>query len=173
MLLQDSGMLGQKSLLLQRDDVSLAALFLCLKLLFLLLGLTLLLVNSQLLLPESLDLTLMFQLTHATSLSVHLLESIVFREFLHQLALEFFFHTLFLFSPLSLESELVFTSGLKFLTDTHALFSLGTFLCLSGFLSLLHIEVVSKLLLEHFLSSSLLFFGSELLEDLVTKGLSL
>lgn len=173
MLLQDRSVLGQKSLLLHRDDVSLAALLLRLKLLLCELGLTLLLVNSQLLLPESLDLPLVFQLTHATSLGVHLLESVILCELLHKLALEFFLHAQLFSSPLGLKSELVLTGRLELFTDTHALLSLCPLLSLSGLFAFLDIEVVSKLLLEHFLSSSLLFLGSELLEDLVTKGLSL
>lgn len=101
----------------------------------------------------------MFQLAHASSLSIHLLETIILGEFLHKLALEFFFHTSFFFSTLLLESELVLTGGLEFLTNLDSLLSLGSLLDLSCLFALLHIKVVSELLLEHLLSHSLLLFG--------------
>ena len=171
MLLKDGGVLGQESCLLLLDDGSLAALFLLLKLLLGKLSLSLLLVDSELLLPESLDFALVFQLTHAASLSVHLLKSVILCELLHQLALEFLLHAFLFLGALSLESELVLACSLEFLADAHSLISLCTFLRLCGLFSLLHIEVVSELLLEHLLGSSLLLFGGELLEDLIANSL--
>ena len=172
-LLQNGGMLGQQSLLLLLDDVALAGLLLRLKLLLCELGLPLLLVNRQLLLPESLDLALVFQFTHATPLRVHLLQSVILRELLHQLALELFLHAFLLFGSLSLESELVLTGGLEFLTDAHTLLRLSSLLGLGGLLSLLHVQFVSQLLLEGLFGGSLLFLGGQLLEDLITDGFSL
>lgn len=172
-LLQNGGVLGQQSLLLLLDDVALAGLLLRLKLLLCELGLPLLLVNRQLLLPESLDLALVFQFTHATPLRVHLLQSVILRELLHQLALELFLHAFLLFGSLSLESELVLTGGLEFLTDAHTLLRLSSLLGLGGLLSLLHVQFVSQLLLEGLFGGSLLFLGGQLLEDLITDGFSL
>lgn len=81
-LKQDRLMLGQKALLLLFDDATLTLLFLCLEVLLGLLGLALGLVDSELLLPQALDFPLVFKLTHTSSLGVHLLQSVVFRELL-------------------------------------------------------------------------------------------
>ena len=172
-LLQNGGVLSQQSLLLLLDDVALTGLFLSLKLLLGELRLTLLLVNRQLLLPESLDLALVFQFTHATPLRIHLLQSVILCELLHQLALELFLHAFLLFGSLSLKSELVLAGCLELLTDTHTLLSLSSLLRLGGFLSLLHVQFVSQLLLEGLLRSSLLLLSGKLLEDLITDGFSL
>ena len=99
-LLKDGSVLGKQSLLLFFDDGALAGLFLLFKLLLGSLGLSLGLVDCQLLLPEALDLALMLLFAHAASLSVHLLQSIVLCELLHQLALEILFHA-FLFQEMS------------------------------------------------------------------------
>lgn len=64
----------------------------------------LLLVNCQLFLPESLDLSFVLLLPHAAALGVHLFETLVLREFFHELALEFVLHALFLGSSLRLKS---------------------------------------------------------------------
>ena len=159
MLLQDSGMLGQKSLLLGFDNLLLALLLY--SLLFLLgeLGLALSLVDDELFLPQALDFSLMFLLAHATLLSIHLLQSVVLCELLHQLALEFFFHALLFFGTLSLKSELVLAGSLKLLSNTNTFLSLGSLLGLSSLFSFLNIKLVSKLLLELLLGSSTLFLG--------------
>ena len=173
MLLKDSGVLGQESSFLFLDNIALSCLFLSLEFLLLSFSLALSLVDNELLLPQTLDFALVFQLTHAASLSIHLLKSVIFCEFLHQLALELFLHAFLFLSTFSLKSELVFTSCLKLLTNTDALLSLCSFLSLSSFLSLLHVKVISQLLLECFLGSTLLLFSSKFLEDLVTDSFSL
>ena len=172
-LLKDGSVLGKQSLLLFFDDGALAGLFLLLKLLLGSLGLSLGLVDCQLLLPEALDLALMLLFAHAASLSVHLLQSIVLCELLHQLALEILFHAFLFLGSFGLESELVLTSSLKLFTDANSLLSLSTLLCLGSLFRLLHIQVVSELLLEHLFSIALLFLRCQLLEDLITNGLSL
>lgn len=173
MLLKDGGVLSQQSSFLDVDDISLTTLFLLFKLLLGKFGLALLLVDSKLFLPKALDFSLMFEFTHAASLRIHLLESVILGELLHQLALELFLHASLLFSTLSLKSKLVLTGSLELLTNADSLLSFSHLLHLGGFLGFLNIEVVSKLLLEHLLSSSLLLLGGKLLEDLITDGLSL
>mmetsp|Transcript_26545 Transcript_26545/g.35506 ORF Transcript_26545/g.35506 Transcript_26545/m.35506 type:complete len:209 (+) Transcript_26545:220-846(+) len=171
-LLEDGGVLGQKSLLLHFDDFALTLLFLRLELLVGELGLALSLVDHQLLLPQALDLPLVFQLAHSTLLSIHLLQTFVLCELFHKLALEFFLHAFLFLSTLRLESELVLAGGLKLLSDAHALLSLGTLLRLGSLLALLNVKVISELLLEGFLGCTLFLLGGQLLEDLVTDGLS-
>ena len=172
-LLEDGGVLGQESGLLFRDDVALSSLLLSLEFLLLSFGLALGLVDDELLLPQTLDFALVFQLAHAASLSIHLLESVVLREFLHQLALELFLHALLFFGTLGLESKLVLTSSLKFFTNTDALLSFSPLLSLGSLFGLLHVQVIPQLLLEHFLGGTLLLFIGKLPEDLVTDSFSL
>ena len=81
-LKQDCLMLGQKSLLFLFDDATLTLFFCCLEVLLGLLGLALGLVDSELFLPQTLDFPLVFKLTHASSLGVHLLKSVIFCKFL-------------------------------------------------------------------------------------------
>lgn len=92
------------------------------------LHLSLHLVNFKLLLPEALDLSFVFLLPHASSLRIHLLESFVLGELLHQLAFEFFLHLLLFFLFDGLEADLVLSGGLQLLTHSESLLSLGTFL---------------------------------------------
>ena len=159
-LLKDGCMLGQKTQLLLLDDRTLTVLFLLLEVLLGLLSHTLLLVDCELLLPQAFDLALVFQLAHASPLSVHLLQSIVLCELLQEFALEFFFHASLLLSTLLLKSKLVFASGLKLLSNTHALLGLSSLLCLGSLFAFLHVKVVSELLLEHLLGgTNLLFVG--------------
>ena len=131
------------------------------------------LIDGKFLLPQTLDLALMFQLTHAAPLSIHLLQSIILCELLHQLALELLFHAFLFLSTLSLESELVLAGGLELFTDAHAFLSLGSLLGLSGLFALLYIQVVSELLLEGLFGSPLLLLARQFLEDLVADGLGL
>ena len=173
MLLKNSSVLSQESGFFFCDNVALSALLLSFEFLFLSFSLALSLVDDELLLPQTLDFALVFQLAHATSLCIHLLKSVILCEFLHELALELFLHAFLFLSTFSLESELVFTSGLKFLTNADALLRLCSFLSLCSFLRLLHVQVIPQLLLEHFLSSTLLLFSCKLLEDLVTNSFSL
>ena len=112
MLLKDSGVLSQESGLLFLDNIALSCLFLSLEFLFLSFSLALSLVDDELLLPQTFDFALVFQLTHAASLSIHLLKSVILCEFLHQLALELFLHAFLFFGTFSLESKLIFTSCL-------------------------------------------------------------
>ena len=173
MLLQDSCMLRQESLSLLGDDFALTLLLHSLKFLLGFLGFALLLIDNKFLFPQALDLALVFQLTHAASLSIHLLQTVILCEFLHQLALELFFHSFLFLGALHLESELVLSGSLEFLSDLDPLLSFSTLLELGSFLSLLHVKVVSELLLEHLLSHSLLLLGGQLLEDLVADRLGL
>ena len=139
MLLENGGVLGQQSLLFHCDNVGLTSLLLTLVLQLGRLGFSLGLVDGQLLLPETLDLSLVFQLAHASPLSIHLLELLVLSELLHQLALEFFLHAFLFFGALLLESELVFSCSLQFLANVHALLGLSTLLSLGGLFSLLEV----------------------------------
>ena len=173
MLLKDCSVLSQESGFFFCDYVALSDLLLSFEFLFLSFSLALSLVDDELLLPQTLDFALVFQLTHAASLCIHLLKSVILCEFLHQLALELFLHAFLFLGSFSLESKLIFTSGLKLLTNTDALLSLCSFLSLSSFLSLLHVKVIPQLLLECFLGSTLLLFSSKFLEDLVTDSFSL
>ena len=166
-------MLSQESGLLVCDNIALSSLLLSFEFLLCSFSLALSLVDDELFLPQTLDFALVFQLTHAASLRIHLLESIVLCEFLHQLALELFLHAFLFLGTFSLESKLVLTSGLKFLTNTDALLSLCSLLSLGSLLRLLHVQVISQLLLEHFLSGTLFLLRGKLPEDLVTDGFSL
>ena len=74
---------------------------------------------------------------------------------------------------LSLKSKLILTGSLEFLTNADTLLSLSSLLSLSCFFALLNVKLVSELLLEFFLSSSLLLLGGQFLEDLVTDGFGL
>ncbi len=64
-------------------------------------------VHLEFLLPESLNLLLMLLLLHSSSLSVHLLNSVVFSKFLHHLLLELLLYSLFFKNSLSLDLLLV------------------------------------------------------------------
>ena len=171
-LLEDCCVLGEKSLLLLLDDLALAKLLLRFEILLSLFSLTLCLVNGELLLPEAFDFALVLKLPHSALLCIHLLQTFILGELFHELALEFLFHAFLFFGALSLQSKLVLTSSLKLLTNADALLSLGTLLSLRGLLAFLHVKVVAELLLEGFLSCTLLLFGGKLLEDLVANGLS-
>jgi len=164
-------MLGKETLLLHLDDIALATLLLSLELLLLKLCITLGLVDDEFLLPQALDLTLVLQLTHAALLSIHLLQALVLRELLHQLALELFLHADLFLGALGLEPELVLTSRLELFSNADALLSLGPLFVLSRLFTLLNVQLVAKLLLELLLGSPLFLLSSELLEDAVTNGL--
>lgn len=166
-------MFGQQTGLLLSNDIALALLFLRFELLLRSFCLALGLVNRQFLLPQALDFALVFQLTHAASLGIHLLQTIVLCKLLHQLALEFFFHALFFFSTLLLKSELVLTGSLKLLSDAHSLLRLSSLFGLSSFFALLHVKIVSELLLELLLGVALLLLGCESLKDLVADSFCL
>jgi hypothetical protein len=169
-LLQNGGVLGQQTRLLLFDDLALALLFALFEFLLGCLGLALRLEDDQLLLPKAFDLPLVFQLAHPSSLSIHLLQTLVLRELFHQLALEFFLHAFLFFLPLLLKSELVLACSLQFLSDAHSLLSFGPFLGLCGLLALLDVEVVSELLLEGLLGGALLLLDGQLLEDGIANG---
>lgn len=142
----------------------------------LLLGLlrqSLLLQNFLLLLPQHLHLALVFLFPHATSLCVHLLETLIFGELLHQLALEFILHALFFLSPLSLQTDLVVLCGLQFFTHSDTLFSLCFFTGLSRFLAFLPVQLIAEVLLEFSFSAALVLLSLESLEDLVADSLCL
>ena len=166
-------MFGKQSLLLLLDNVGLSNLLLSLSFLFCLFGLSLLLVDNKLILPELFHLTLVFLLAHTSSLSVHLLETLILGELLHELALELLLHAFLFLSTFSLKSELVLAGSLELFSDANPLLSLSPLLRLSCLLALLDVEVVAELLLELLLGRTLLLLGSELLEDAVTDGLSL
>lgn len=168
-LLEDGGVLGQETLLLLLDDGALTNFFLLLELLLGLLESALLLVDSQLFLPQALDFALVLQLAHASSLSVHLLQSLVLCELFHQLALELFLHTFLLLCALGLESELVLTGSLEFLSNADTFLGFSPLLGHGSLFALLDVEFVSELLLEGLLGSSLLLFSRQLLEDFFTS----
>ena len=59
-------------------------------------------IDLKTVLPETFDLALVLQLAHAAFLCVHLLETLVFGEFSHQLLLKFVLQAFLLGSALSL-----------------------------------------------------------------------
>ena len=112
MLLKDSSVLSQESGLLFLDNIALSYFLLSFEFLLCSFSLALSLVNDELFLPQTLDFALVFQLAHAASLRIHLLESVVLCELFHQLALELFLHAFLFLGTFSLESKLIFTSCL-------------------------------------------------------------
>jgi len=171
--LQNSGMLFQKSPLLLLYNVAFLLLRRLLGLLLGLFGQSLLLQNFLLLLPQHLHLALVFLFPHATSLRVHLLETFILGELLHQLALEFVLHALFFLSPLSLQSDLVVLRGLQLFTHSHTLVGFSFFAGLSSLFALLPVQLVAEVLLEFGFSAALVLLSLESLEDLVADSFSL
>lgn len=169
MLLQDSGMLGQESLLLQLYNGHLSELLVLFGNSFLFLDLTLSTVNSESVLPETLDLALVFQLTHAPLLGVHLLETFILGKLLHQFVLEFVFKSLLFGSALSLKTGLELLGGLQFFANSVLSGDISTLLSKGSFFFLLNIKFVSEVLLEFFFKTTLFFLSGELLK----KGFSL
>lgn len=137
------------------------------------LGLPLRLVDRQLFLPETLNLTLMLLFTHAATLGVHLLESLVFGELLHEFELELFFHALLFGSTLRLQLHLELLGCLQLFAYAHSLLCLSPFLGLGSSFSLLVEKLISEVLFKFVLSPARIFFRFELLKDLATCFLSL
>lgn len=171
--LQDGSVLGQKGPLLLLYNVAFLLLCHLFGLLFGFLRQPLLLQNFLLFLPQHLHLALVFLFAHATSLCVHLLETLILGELLHQLALEFVLHTLFLISPLGLQTDLVVFGGLELFTHSHTLLGFGLFAGLSRLFALLPVQLVAEVLLEFGLSAALVLLSLESLEDFVADSLCL
>merc|ERR1712151_1403555 len=128
--LKDCSVFGKQSLLLLLDNIGLSDLLLSLSFLFCLFGLSLLLVDDKLILPQLLHLSLVFLLAHPSSLGVHLLETLILGELLHQLSLEFVLHSLFFGFSFLLKFHLELLGSLEFGSDADTLFSLSSLLCL-------------------------------------------
>ena len=159
-LLEDFSMLSQQSLFLHLNNRHLSELFLLLSHTLLLLNFTLSSVDLESVLPETLDLTLVFKLTHTSLLGVHLLETLILSKLSHQLVLEFVFKSLLFSSAFSLETSLELLGSLQLFTNSVLSSNISALLGKSSLLLLLNVQFVSKVLLELLLSTTLLLFSS-------------
>jgi len=161
-LLEDFGMLGQKSFFLHLNNRHLSELFLLLSHTLLLLDFTLSSIDLESVLPETLNLALVFKLAHASLLGVHLLKTFILSKLSHQFVLEFVFKSLFFSSAFSLETSLELLGSLQFFTNSVLSGDISALLGKGSFFLLLNVQFVSEVLLELLLSSTLLLFSSQL-----------
>jgi len=169
---EDFGVLGQETFLLLLNNI-------CESLFFGELGGTLVnlqlalgLVDDQLILPEALDFALVLYLAHASLLRIHLLETLILGELLHQPLFEFVLHAALLSSALSLEAHLEVLGLLQLLDIALLQLTSGQFLGAGGLFALLEVEFVAEVFLEFLFGSALRLFLFELLEDGVAGLLS-
>jgi len=171
-LLQDLSVLSKQALFLLLHDSRLSALILLLLTHLLEFELPLGPVDGQLLLPESLDLALVLLLPHASLLGVHLLQTLVVSKLLHQLLFEFVLHSAFFCLAFDLQTLLVSLGCKEVLLDLLSLLKL-LLLSLAGlFFKLLEVKFVAEVFDVLVFSSPLLLLLLELLEDLLSSGLS-
>jgi len=163
-LLEDHLMLGQESLLLQLHNGHLSELLVLLGNSLLFLDFTLGVVDHKSVLPEALDFAFVFQLTHASLLGVHLLETLVLGKLLHQFLLELVFESELLSGTLSLKAGLEFLGSLELFTHSVLSGDISTLLSKGGLFLLLNVQFVSEVLLEFLFKTTLFFLSSQLHE---------
>jgi hypothetical protein len=164
-LLQDMSMLGQESLLLQLYNRHLSELLVLLGNSILLLDFTLSSVDGESVLPETLDLTFVILLAHASFLGVHLLETFILGKLLHKFVLEFVLKSLLLSGTLSLKTSLELLGSLQFFTNSVLSGDVSTLLGKGGLFFLLNVQFVSEVLLEFLFKTTLFFLSSQLHEE--------
>lgn len=133
---------------------------------------SLLFVHLKFLLPQPLDLFLMLELLHSSALSVHLFNSIVLCELLEHLSFEFILDSLFFSHSFSLHLLLVSFSSEKVFLILHSLGLFSSFFLSQHFLVFFLLQLVSQVFNVLLLSSSLLFFFLQSLEDLFSFSFS-
>merc|ERR1712195_75614 len=148
MLSQNSSVLSQKSLLLEVDDGHLSEFLVLLGGAILFLDSALGLINGESILPETFDFSLVVLLAHASFLSVHLLETLILGELLHELVLEFILKSLLFGSALGLKTGLEFLGSLELFTNSVLSGNISTLLSEGSLFLLLNVQFVSEVLLQ-------------------------
>jgi len=165
-------MLSQQSLFLALDYLQFTGFFCLLLSSFNKLYFTVGTIDCQFLLPETLNLTFMFKLTHAALLCIHLFETFVLCKLHQQLLLEIFFQTLLFSYTLSLKSHLEIFCLLQLLLCALTFFKCSLLTGTCSQLTFLIIKLISEVLLELLLSTTCKFLSFKFFKDLVTSLLS-
>ena len=166
-------MLPEESLFLHLYNSGLAVLFFFSESLLFTFDGPLCLVDSQFLLPQPLDLSLVLLLLHASLLSIHLLESLILSELLHEFDLELALHAFFLSLPFLLELLLILLGCHQLLPEVFPFLNLCLFLNSGRLLILLEVEFIAEVLHILLLKASACFLISQLLEYLFPRSLCL